>query len=371
MMLQAQSNCIMHHHPDASKRKTVSFPVRKMLAPVAVLLGTMAFHASARAADSAVVVAYHRFGEDASPASSIRVDQFEQHLAELKDGGFHVLPLPEIIESIVKGRLLPEKTVAITIDEARRSVADVAIPLLEKHGFPFTLFVASDPVDRKAENAMTWDEIAAVAKKGGTIGVYPSSPEPMAFLPVDEAAARINRSAARIREMTGETPALLAWPAGEVPGALRQRAATLGYAAAFGLQSGSVAAGADMLILPRFSMTEKYGDIERFRIAARSLPLPVSDMTPEDMVLGGNPPNIGFTVNGGFDLSRLSCFVGGSGKAHIEVLGNARVEIRLSEPLEDRRSRLNCTLPSGADESGMPRWRWLGAQYVLPQELLP
>ena len=35
---------------------------------------------SAQAADSAVVVMYHRFGESDFPATNIRVDQFEAHI---------------------------------------------------------------------------------------------------------------------------------------------------------------------------------------------------------------------------------------------------------------------------------------------------
>ncbi|OFW84332.1 MAG: hypothetical protein A2018_07285 [Alphaproteobacteria bacterium GWF2_58_20] len=324
-----------------------------------------------RAEDSAVVLAYHRFGEDAYPGSSIRIDQFENHLAELRDGGFHVLPLKDIVDALDSGRPLPDKAVAITIDGARRSVSEEAVPRLVRYGFPFTVFVASDPVDFALETSMSWTDIASLPKKGGSIGLYPSSLEALGFVSPDEAAARINRSSARIAEMTGGAPALLAWPAGEASLAVQARVKTLGYKVAFGMQSGSVARGMDMLMLPRFSMTEKYGDIERFRISTRALPLLVSDMVPADMVLRENPPNIGFTVDGDMDVSRLACFVSGRGKAHVEVLGGTRVEVRLDAPLEDRRTRLNCTLPAGIDEAGLPRWRWLGAQYVLPQALLP
>ena len=70
---------------------------------------------------SAVVFAYDRFGEDQNPSISIRIDQFEAHLDELTDGDYHVLPLPKILDALRNGKPLPDRTVAITIDEASRS----------------------------------------------------------------------------------------------------------------------------------------------------------------------------------------------------------------------------------------------------------
>ena len=49
------------------------------------------------AADSAVIVMYHRFGENVHPSTNIHIAQFEAHLKELAKPEYTVLPLPEII----------------------------------------------------------------------------------------------------------------------------------------------------------------------------------------------------------------------------------------------------------------------------------
>ena len=58
---------------------------------------------------AAVLLMYHRFGEDDLPSTSIRLEQFEAHLAELKSGGYQVLPLPQIVAALRDRKPLPEK----------------------------------------------------------------------------------------------------------------------------------------------------------------------------------------------------------------------------------------------------------------------
>ncbi|HEX2752263.1 MAG TPA: hypothetical protein VHP34_03990, partial [Alphaproteobacteria bacterium] len=130
--------------------------------------------------------------------------------------------------------------------------------------------------------------------------------------------------------------------------------------------SGVMHAESDFMALPRFIMTDIYGDIDRFRLTANALPLPVADVMPDDMVMADNPPMIGFTVSPEIkDLDRLSCFISGLGKAALVKPGGNRVEIRLDEPLVDRRTRVNCTIPDDTIIPGQPQsWRWFGMQLV-------
>ena len=111
------------------------------------------------AADSAVVLMYHRFGESRYPSTNVTIEQFESHLAEIIEGGYTVLPLPELIKSVREGRPLADKTVAISIDDAFLSVYREAWPRFKKAGVPVTLFVATDPIDDGTGGYMNWDQI--------------------------------------------------------------------------------------------------------------------------------------------------------------------------------------------------------------------
>ena len=59
---------------------------------LAIFILLLSFLGSAFAADHAVILMYHRFGEDRLPSTSIRLDQFDAHLEKLSNGNYSVWP---------------------------------------------------------------------------------------------------------------------------------------------------------------------------------------------------------------------------------------------------------------------------------------
>ncbi|WP_420563192.1 polysaccharide deacetylase family protein [Thalassobaculum sp.] len=318
---------------------------------------------SAFAADSAVLFMYHRFGEAEYPSANIRIDQFEEQLEELRTGGYKVLPLPEILEKMRTGADLPDRTIALTIDDAYASVYAEAWPRLKKAGFPFTLFVATDPIDRASPGYMTWDQIRELQAGGATIGSQTASHPHLPDLDDDTVKIELDRAASRLADELGQKPTLFAYPYGEYGLRIEKIVAERGYVAAFGQQSGVVHATSDRYGLPRFALNETYGGIDRFRLTANALPLPIRDRVPADLIVtSNNPPPFGFTVAPEIgDPSRIDCYASGQGRTQTEVLGD-RVEVRLSEPFPAGRARVNCTMP-GPDG----RWHWYGIQFYIPR----
>ncbi|MFN8926061.1 MAG: polysaccharide deacetylase family protein [Rhodospirillales bacterium] len=310
----------------------------------------------------AVILAYGRFGEDDSPSSSVRIDQFEDHLAELTSGEYSVLPLARVVAALRDGTALPDRTVVITIDEAWRSVYAQALPRLRAAGLPFTLFVSTDPLDRGAATHMSWAELREVAAAGATIAAMPAAALPMTGRPLEESAAAIRRSVDRIAAELRQTPTLFAYPHGEFGLAHRALVEQARFVAAFGQQSGAAGRGADHLALPRFVVNEAFGGIDRFLQVTAALPLPVADITPVDPLIRQNPPAIGFTLADRVaNADRLACFASGIGRTALERLGTDRIEIRFREPLAPGRLRVNCTVPAIDG-----RWHWFGLQLFVP-----
>ena len=344
-------------------RRAVLIAVLAASALLTLLAGpAVAAETGAAAGSSAVVFAYNRFGEDQSPGSSIRIEQFEAHLDELVTGGYTVLPLPQIVEALKAGTPLPDRTIAITIDDATRSFHREAWPRLRAAGLPFTLFVATDPLDRGSPGHMTWGELRQLLNAGVTIGGLGVTSQSLVGDSREDARAELRRMMERLRAELGRAPTLFAYPEGEYSTALQAVAGELGLAAAFGQQSGVLYPRADIRALPRFVMNEAYGSVERFRLAANALPLPVSDLTPDDPLLTVNPPPLGFTVSGEVgDLSRLACFASGQGRTRLERIAEDRIEVRIADPFPPGRSRVNCTLPTPDG-----RWRWFGVQFIVP-----
>jgi peptidoglycan/xylan/chitin deacetylase (PgdA/CDA1 family) len=328
-------------------------------------------HASINAdRSSAVVFLYQRIGEDSLPQSSISLEQFKEHIKELTTGGYAVLPLKTVIRALKEGATLPQKTVALTIEGAWISTLQNALPVLQEAELPFTLFISTDNADGTQPNHLDWKQLKALKRnKLVDLGIMPAAYTHMTDYGAQENAALINRAVTAYRENIGEEPLFFAYPYGEYSGEIRAQVANYPFMAGFAQQSGVMHAGSDFMALPRFIMTDIFGDIERFRLTANALPLPVTDVMPDNMVMDHNPPMIGFTVTPEIkDLDRLACFISGLGKISLVKPGGNRVEIRPGEPLMDRRTRINCTIPDDTIIPGQPQsWRWFGMQLVNPE----
>lgn len=321
---------------------------------------------------AAVILAYHRIGEDYYPATNIRQAQFESHIRELRQGRYNIIALPDLVRALDKGDKLPPRTIALTFDGAHRSAYEIAIPLLLEYDIPFTLFLPTDLLDSALPHYITWRDIKKLQRhKNVTLGLHPATYKHLNETDPDELRRAINKARTRLREETGLNAAFFAYPFGEWDARARKIISEQGFTAAFAEQSGVAYSGHDPLTLPRFPMTENYAGLDRFRLIANTLPLPISDLTPTDPALSTASPAIGFSLPDATlaaRTDRLSCFISGQEKAQTEKVGENRVELRIPYPFEDERNRVNCTMPAPPQpDTGEPRWRWLGALFILRQ----
>ena len=324
---------------------------------------TLALSVTPAIADSAVILMYHRFGEDSYPSTNVRIEQFEAHIKELTEGPYTVLPVSEIVAALRSGGKLPDRTVGITVDDAYLSVYTEAWPRLKAAGLPFTLFVATDAVDKRFADMVDWDQIREMRGAGVEIAAHTASHLHMADASGNVSRTEMQRSLKRLQEELGERPALFAYPYGETSLATQEIVKEFGFETAFGQHSGVAHGAGDLMYLPRFALNETYSALEDFILRVNTLPLPVSDVSPLDSFINDkNPPLVGFTVDASIgSLRGLACYHSQFGKADLEILGTNRVEIRFPEPFRAGRSRLNCTKPAGQG-----RWRWFGMQYYSP-----
>ena len=313
-----------------------------------------------KSASSAVILVYHRFGEGQFPSTSIRMEQFKSHVLELRRKRYNVLPITEIIQKINNKEKLPDFTIGLSIDDAYSSVYEKAWPLLREANIPFTLFISTDVVDRQATGYMSWDQIRELKSSGVTIGSQTKSHKHLPLISIEDAKQEIDKANVRIKRELGLRPELFAYPYGEYNLSVRELIIDRGFRAAFTQSSGALHSYTDKFSLPRFALNERYGGIDRFRLVANSLPLPVDDVLPMDPLLVENPPAFGFTVDKSVgSLRQLACFSSNEGELRLERLGR-RIEARFNTMLPKGRSRVNCTLPGPNN-----RWRWFGIQFLV------
>jgi len=341
---------------------TVFAAMRLILSKLLLVAALASPYTAASAADHAVVLMYHRFGETKYPSTNIQLEQFETHLEILANGNYNVMPLATIVAQMQRGEPLPDRSVAITIDDAYLSVYEHAWPRLKAHNFPATIFVATQPVDLGLRGYMSWDQLRELQADGFDIGSQTNSHPHMHQITIDETRTELADSNARFLTELGIRPDLFAYPFGEYSLGVIDAVRDAGFTAAFGQNSGIMHGYDGYFELPRFAMNEQYGTVERLRLAINGLPLKVSEITPTDVVIEQNPPFYGFTLAPDMDApNQLRCFNSTYGKLDVAILGR-RAEVRLPGPLTGERARVNCTMP-GPDG----RWRWFGRQFLLPK----
>jgi peptidoglycan/xylan/chitin deacetylase (PgdA/CDA1 family) len=238
--------------------------------------------AQAGAGESAVLLAYQRFGQGSNPANRVRIKQFEAHVKELTNGRYAVMSVPKILEAIEAGTKLPNRTIGITIDGAFRSVYEEAWPRLKAAGLPFTLFVTTDPIDQGLPAYMTWDQIRELRAAGVSLGIHTAGYVRASRAGPDVFRTDLERAFASFEAALGERPRLFSYPNGEMSLAVGRALADAGIGAAFGYQSGPVNPRSNIMHLPRFPIVENYADEKPFKLRVNTLALPVVDLVPAD-----------------------------------------------------------------------------------------
>ncbi len=306
----------------------------------------------------AVIFMYHHFGVEKYPSTNVRLEQFEAHLDYIADNGYQVWPLQKVVRYLRDDKPFPARVVAITIDDAYTSVYHEAFPRLRARGWPFTVFVATDGVDRRYKALMSWDQMREMRQHGASFANHSASHEHLIRRHADENDAAwlarvredIQRAQRRLTEELGEAPMLLAYPYGEFNTALADLVAELGYTA-FGQQSGPAGLGYDLRALPRYPMSERFADMDGFRTKIASLALPVLSAEPWEPVItaANNPPRLRVSLGDSkARLGQLACFVSGQGRVEVtwEDRQARRFAVQAKAPLPVGRSRYNCTAPS-------------------------
>jgi biofilm PGA synthesis lipoprotein PgaB len=327
---------------------------------------------AAFASDEAVVLMYHRFGEDRYPSTSVRIDQFEAQLEYLESSGYTVVPLADVVAAIRGEAELPDRAVAITVDDAYLSVFRVAYPLLRARGYPFTVFVATDPVDGSLSGYMTWSQMRAMEGGGATFANHGSSHHsyvlwPGAVSEMDRLArvrSDIEHAEERLTEELHPLSGILAYPYGEFDTSVAELVVDMGFVA-FGQQSGAVGEISDRRALPRFPMAEAYANIEDFAVKVATRPLPVAAVRPWDPVTTARRPGIEVTLaDTDARLEQLACFVDGQGAVKVEwIEPSHRFTVAPKTDLQPGRHRVNCTAP--APSGG--RFFWYSHPWIVRQ----
>jgi peptidoglycan/xylan/chitin deacetylase (PgdA/CDA1 family) len=95
-----------------------------------------------------VILVYHYFSTAETNWLTCSVTDLGRHLSYLRDF-CHVVPLLEGLEKIERGEKLPQRTVALTVDDTDSSFYDLAWPVFRKYGIPICCNVITGLLGQK------------------------------------------------------------------------------------------------------------------------------------------------------------------------------------------------------------------------------
>jgi peptidoglycan/xylan/chitin deacetylase (PgdA/CDA1 family) len=192
-----------------------------------------------------LILCYHAVSESWPSALAVRPARLDAQLRFLRRRGYRPATLGEAL-----ARRTQSRTVAITFDDAYRSVIERALPVLSRHGAPATVFAPTAFVgaDGRANwsalsrwagtgfeaelDCMSWDDLRALAAAGWEIGSHSQTHPPLTGLGDAELEAELSGSRAICEEALQGPCTSLAYPFGAHDRRVAAAAEAAGYKAA-------------------------------------------------------------------------------------------------------------------------------------------
>jgi peptidoglycan/xylan/chitin deacetylase (PgdA/CDA1 family) len=228
----------------------------------------------------ALVLCYHGVSENWPADIALSPGRLADQVRWFLDRGYRPATFTAAVSGEAGGRVL-----AVTFDDAYRSVPALAVPVLAELGVPATVFAPTrfvgeaeptgwDGTDEWVSTpwaseltVMDWPELNALAERGWEVGSHTRTHPWLTRLGDEALRDELERSKVELEEQLGRPCRSLAYPYGDLDGRVAEAARAAGYLAAGGLLPGPVSAR-DPLRFPRISVGRGWSD-ETLRRRAR------------------------------------------------------------------------------------------------------
>jgi peptidoglycan/xylan/chitin deacetylase (PgdA/CDA1 family) len=207
------------------------------------------------------ILLYHRFGPVVADGMTITTQVFESHLRYLRENGYTVIPLRQLVDwYLKKGPPPPAKSVVIVEDDAHKSVYSDMLPLAKKYNVPVTVFIYPSAISN-AKYAMTWNQLRELKKTGlfdfqSHTYWHPNFKKDRKKMKPAEfeksVTMQLGKSKARIEKELEVKVQMLAWPFGIYDDYLLKRASEAGYVATFSIERRHATPSENVMKLPRY-----------------------------------------------------------------------------------------------------------------------
>lgn len=197
------------------------------------------------------------------PRNYVRPEQFDALLGSLRRAGYTGIGFDQYLAYRHGTASLPGKPILITFDDGYRSNAEIAVPILRKHGFTATIFVvpgwlggtnawdASEP----QEPLMTADEIRALHAEGFHFASHTQTHVRLTDVEAGVALRELRESRKALEALLGSPVRTICYPWAQHDERVRALAAEAGYECGVGIRRRLNRWGTDIMALHRIPVT--------------------------------------------------------------------------------------------------------------------
>jgi len=235
--------------------------LKRLIVVCLFLVATLSTASAATPGVNVPILLYHRFGPTVADGMTMKTSVFEEQLKYLRDNGYKVIPLRQLVSWYQKKGPAPgPKSVVIVEDDAHKSVYTDMLPLAKKYNVPVTVFIYPSAISN-AKYAMTWDQLREL-KKSGLFDFqshtywhpnFKKDRKKMAPAEFDKSVTmQLSKSRAKIEKELGVAVDMLAWPFGIYDDELLGRASAAGYVGTLTIERRHANGGESLMKLPRY-----------------------------------------------------------------------------------------------------------------------
>lgn len=214
------------------------------------------------------VLMYHSVSSEATDAFRefvVPPRLFAEHLAALHSLGYSTTTITALAQMRAQGTPLPERLVAITVDDAFADFADAALPALASHGMVATLYVPTGYVGGRSawladeaedhRSLLSWSQLREISGHGVECGAHSHSHPQMDLLDRRAMTREIGLSKALLEDHLGRAVTSFAYPFGYANATVRRLVEQLGFSNACAVRDLVSTPADDAYAVPRLTVT--------------------------------------------------------------------------------------------------------------------
>lgn len=206
------------------------------------------------------VIMYHHVepeylaDENGHTSLNVNPEYFDMQMNYLAQNGYHTLSAEALVQALIAGTPLPDKSVVVTLDDGYQDVYDYAFPILKKYHITASLMIPTGLVGTTSgtNEYLTWSELAQM-RATGSILIYSHTVTHAALGLISDKDIRreISQSQQMLQQKLGTTYPILTYPYGSYSDSAIRIAKELGFVGAFSTDPGEEQCRSQIMRLPR------------------------------------------------------------------------------------------------------------------------